>query len=344
VESLQVFVVESDSSTEEAAHQLADALRGLGIESPFVLASDHGRDLCGQLSVPVAQVPAGADQTWAAGAGSQAHRAGADAVVAIGGGRCLDVAKLAAARAGLGIVTVPTQLSHDGICSPVAVVPNEEGRAESIGAIAPRAVFLALPTIAGAPLPSVRAGIGDLLANPLALRDWALAVERGLEDADQQAWEMSVESFERIEKYLDDDPVAWIRDPDFLRRLGDALILSGMAMIGAGTSRPASGGEHEISHAIDELFGGRAMHGAQVAFGCMVSVALYGEDTAAFAGRLRRLGLPATPADLGMSRGDAVRVICEAPSTRPGRFTILESVDMDESAAAALVEGIWPDG
>ena len=42
-------------------------------------------------------------------------------------------------------------------------------------------------------------------------------------------------------------------------------------MIAAGTSRPASGGEHEISHAIDEIFGGRALHGAQVAFGCVAA-------------------------------------------------------------------------
>jgi glycerol-1-phosphate dehydrogenase [NAD(P)+] len=342
MEELQVFVVEADTSPTDAARQLAGALEGLAVTSPFLVASQHGRDLSAFLEGPIAEVPAGADQQWAARLGSRAHRAGADVVVAIGGGRCLDVAKLAAARAGLGIVAVPTQLSHDGICSPVAVVPNKDGRAESIGAIAPRAVVLPLPTIADAPLVSLRAGIGDLLANPLALRDWALAVERGLEDADQQAWDMSVESFERIEKYLDDDPAGWAGDAEFLRRLADALILSGMAMIQAGTSRPASGGEHEISHAIDELYGGRAMHGAQVAFGCMISVALYGEDTAAFAGRLQRLGLPSSPADLGLTATDAARVICEAPSTRPGRFTILEAVDLDRSSAEKLVEGIWP--
>src|SRR5918994_1076871 len=106
------------------------------------------------------------------------------------------------------------------------------------------------------------------------------------------AWELSVESYERIEKYLDEDPATWLLDVDAVHRLADALILSGTAMICAGTSRPASGGEHEISHAIDELFSGRALHGAQVAFGCIFSVSLYGEDTDAFRRRLTRLGLP----------------------------------------------------
>src|SRR3712207_6898987 len=36
------------------------------------------------------------------------------------------------------------------ICSPVAVVPNDAGRADSVGAIAPRAVFVSVPTAATA--------------------------------------------------------------------------------------------------------------------------------------------------------------------------------------------------
>jgi glycerol-1-phosphate dehydrogenase [NAD(P)+] len=120
--------------------------------------------------------------------------------------------------------------------------------------------------------------------------------------------------------------------------------LSGLAMICAGTSRPASGGEHEISHAIDEVFGGRAMHGAQVAFGCIISAALYGQDTDAFRARLRRLGLPQHPADMGLSEDDVVKVLLAAPDTRPGRFTIVEDADLDESKARSLVRSIWRDG
>jgi glycerol-1-phosphate dehydrogenase [NAD(P)+] len=114
-------------------------------------------------------------------------------------------------------------------------------------------------------------------------------------------------------------------------------------MICAGTSRPASGGEHEISHAIDELCGGRALHGAQVAFGCIVSVALYDEDTDAFRRRLRGLGLPSHPRDLSLSEDDMVRLLLHAPDTRPGRFTVIEDADLDEPRARALVRRIWGD-
>lgn len=340
----QVFAYESSADEGESGAGLAQQLMAFGIGVPFVVSSIHGDILASALSAASPRVtpPREADQRWASELGSVIHRSGADAVVAIGGGRVLDVAKLAAARAGLVVVAVPTQLSHDGICSPVAVVPDESGASESLGAVAPRLVYLSLPTLLGAPVASVRAGIGDLLANPLALRDWALATERGLASADQRAWDLSVESFEAVKAHLDDDLGRLASDREFLRKLADALVLSGMSMICAGNSRPASGGEHEISHAIEELFGTRALHGAQVAFGCIFSVALYGEDTNAFRARLKRLGLPQDPRQLGLSRDDVVDVLLKAPETRPGRYTILEHADLDEKGAAALVERIWP--
>lgn len=340
----QVFV-STGNTEDDAAAELSGSIDSLGISAPFVIASVHGGKLAAALTTlyPAATPDLGADQSWASEVGSHARRAQADTIVAIGGGRCIDVAKLAAARAGLTLVVVPTQLSHDGICSPVAVVPNEVGRAESIGAVEPRGVFLSLPTLVKAPVTSVTAGIGDLLANPLALKDWALAAERGLEEIDQSAWEMSAEAAARIEPHLGTDPATLAGDPDFLRTLADALILSGLSMIRSGTSRPASGGEHEISHAIDHLFGGRALHGAQVAFGAIVSVALYEEDTKAFRERLARLGLPQHPGELGLDEDETVDVILEAPDTRPGRFTILEHTDLDKSSARALVRRIWPE-
>ena len=338
----QIFIFE-ERDEDRAAEELRDVVTGLGIAAPFVLSSVHGRRVGARIEgvAPPSSPGSEADQEWAAELGARAKAEGADAIVAIGGGRCLDIGKLAAARAGLKIVVVPTQLSHDGLCSPVAVVPNREGTRESLGAIAPTAVFISLETLFEAPPESVSAGVGDLLANPLALRDWKLAAERGLEKLDDRAWDMSVQSFELIGDHLDEEPAVWSKDLPALRILADALVLSGMAMIAAGTSRPASGGEHEISHAIDELFGGRAMHGAQVAFGCIISTALYYEDVATLRATLRRLDLPDDPSQLGLDENDLVRVLLEAPNTRPGRFTIIEDANLDDASARRLIRDIW---
>ena len=342
MEAPRVFVAEGGE--EEAAGELAAAVVEVGIEAPFVITSVHGKRLGGALEGPQLTPVAAATQGWAEEAGSHAHRAGADAIVAIGGGRCLDLAKLAAARAGVAVMTVPTQLAHDGICSPVAVVPNERGRTESIGAVTPRAVFVSLAVVSSAPAETLLAGLGDLMANPLALRDWKLAVDRGLDELDRDGWDMSWESFERVSPYLDRDPEGFVHDVDFLRHLADALVLSGMAMVEAGTSRPASGAEHEISHAIDEIHGGRALHGAQVAFGCVISAALYeDENLHGLRATLARLGLPGHPADLGLTEDEMVTIVLEAPGTRPGRFTILEHADLDAAGARRLVRRLWSD-
>jgi glycerol-1-phosphate dehydrogenase [NAD(P)+] len=185
---------------------------------------------------------------------------------------------------------------------------------------------------------SARAGIGDLIANTFALRDWALAAEHGLEEIDQRAWDLSAQSFAEIEPYLTEPPPE--HDAAFAARLAGALVTSGTSMIVAGTSRPASGAEHEISHAIDHELGGRALHGAQVAFGCLFSAALFDEDVGALAQSLKRLGLPATPQDLNLSDEEVAQLLLKAPDTRPGRFTILEEADLDAASAARLVSRV----
>jgi glycerol-1-phosphate dehydrogenase [NAD(P)+] len=344
-ESPHIFVFDATEDERDAAGDLATNLGDLGVAAPFVIASAHGLKLASELGSADSAIipPPGSNKHYATALGSRVRRAGADAVVAVGGGRVLDVAKLAAARAGLTVIVAPTQLSHDGICSPVAVVPDDSGLAQSLAAIAPRVVFLSMPTLVNAPLDSVRAGLGDLLANPLALRDWALAADRGLATIDQSAWDLSAGSFEMVQDYVARDIEEVAGDPTFLRRLADALVLSGMSMIRSGTSRPASGGEHEISHAIDAIFGGRAMHGAQVAFGCIFSLALYGEDVAAFRRQLQLVGLPHHPQQLRLSIKDTVTVLLGAPETRPGRFTVIEDADLDEAQALTLVQRIWDE-
>jgi glycerol-1-phosphate dehydrogenase [NAD(P)+] len=265
-------------------------------------------------------------------------------VVAIGGGRCLDVAKLIAAGAGKPFVAVPTQLSHDGVCSPVSVLPRVAGGlAESLEAVAPHLAFFSRPTLIRSPIDSLRAGIGDLISNPFALRDWKLAAEAGLETINRPAWRLSAESFGLIEGLLDEPFGAHLVDPWLIGVLAHALATSGLAMTTAGTSRPASGAEHKISHAIDELFGVRAHHGAQVAFGSVVSAFLHGLDVDALRRCLENVGLPHHPHQLGLSHDDMVNVLLRAPATRPGRFTILEQAALQGPEAAAVVRAVWLD-
>jgi glycerol-1-phosphate dehydrogenase [NAD(P)+] len=131
-----------------------------------------------------------------------------------------------------------------------------------------------------------------------------------------------------------------IDDDDFLIALAEALVLSGLAMATAGSSRPCSGGDHEILHAIDHLFPGTANHGELAGAAALFTSFLRREDrlAAGIDGCLRRHGLPRTPADLGLSDEQFAQAVAAAPATRPDRYTILEHLALDDAGARERVD------
>ena len=248
-----------------------------------------------------------------------------DAVVGLGGGKIIDCAKYAAARVGLPLVAVPTNLAHDGLCSPVATLDNDAGRG-SYGVPNPIAVVIDLDVIREAPVRFVRAGIGDAVSNINSIADWELSHRITGEKVDGLAAAMARQAGEAVLRHP-----GGIGDNDFLQVLAEALVLTGVAMSISGDSRPASGSCHEINHAFDLLFPKRAAsHGEQCGLGAAFAMYLRGahEESAYMAEVLRRHGLPVLPEEIGFTVDEFVQVVEFAPQTRPGRYTILEHLDL----------------
>lgn len=247
-----------------------------------------------------------------------------DAVVGIGGGRTIDTAKYAATRYGMPMVSVATSLANDGIASPIATLDHEGGR-PSYGVHIPIAVVVDLDFVEAGPDRQTRAGIGELLSNISALADWELARTVRGEPVDGLATTLARMGAEAIINHPGD-----MTDDGFVTILAESLISSGLAMAIAGTSRPCSGGCHEISHAIDNLHPGLASHGEQVGLGGLFCTFLRGDLNRfrQMAACLHRHGLPTTPADLGLTDDQFVDVVTYAPRTRPDRYTIIEHLDL----------------
>lgn len=248
-----------------------------------------------------------------------------DAVVGLGGGKIIDCAKFAAARIGLPLVAVATNLSHDGLCSPVATLDNDAGRG-SYGVPNPIAVVIDLDVIREAPVRFVRAGIGDALSNISAIADWELANREKGEQIDGLAAAMARQAGEAVLRHP-----GGVGDDAFLQVLAEGLVLTGISMSVAGDSRPASGACHEINHAFDLLYPKRAAsHGEQCGLGAAFAMYLRGarEESAYMAEVLHRHGLPVLPEEIGFTVAEFVRVVEFAPQTRPGRYTILEHLDL----------------
>lgn len=244
-------------------------------------------------------------------------------VIGVGGGRVLDMAKYAGFLAGVPMVAVPTSLAHDGIYSPVVSLASN-GVRRSLGALPPAGLLLDTALVAAAPAATRRAGVGDLLSNITAVLDWQLADRRGGDPFSADSADLALAA---VRSFVD---VAW--SPDAVERvtgLARGLVLSGLAMSAAGTSRPCSGAEHLVSHSLDALLAEHARpHGEQVALGTLLSLAAHGVSDDVVREVFRTVELPTHPGQLGLS-DHLFRVAIErAPSCRAGRYTILSEVSL----------------
>ena len=266
--------------------------------------------------------------------GKQLRANSYEAVAGIGGGRTIDVTKFAAHMAGVPMVAVATNLAHDGIASPVSSLEHESGKG-SYGVVPPVAVVVDLDRVRSGPPRMVRAGIGDVVNNLSAIADWKLAAADRGEPVDGLAVTLARTAAQAVLHQP-----GTVDDDEFLTVLAESLVLSGIAMTVAGSSRPSSGGDHEILHAIDQLFPGAGNHGELAGVGALFCTYLRGDDRgcALLSACLARHGLPRTPADLGLGDGEFTKAVLHAPATRPGRYTILERLALDECAIAQRVE------
>jgi glycerol-1-phosphate dehydrogenase [NAD(P)+] len=257
-----------------------------------------------------------------------------DAVVGIGGGKTLDTTKHAATLTGMPMVAVATSLAHDGLASPVASLEHD-GRKGSYGVQIPIAVMVDLDYVLRSEPAMRRSGIGDAISNFGAVADWKLARRERGEEVDGLAVTFARSSAMSI-LYREDS----IDDVPFLTALAEALVLGGLAMAVAGSSRPCSGADHEILHAIDHLFPGTAHHG-ELAGAASLFTAHLREDESLFAATskcLARHGLPRTPADLGLSNEQFGEAVVAAPDTRPDRYTILEHLALEPAEVGRRVD------
>lgn len=266
--------------------------------------------------------------------GADLRKGAYEVVVGVGGGRTIDATKYAASLAGIPMVAVATNLSHDGICSPTASLVYEGGKG-TFGVPMPLAILVDLDFVHNAPESLVRSGVGDVVSNLSAIEDWQLGnAERG-EPIDGLACSMARTAAEALIGRSDS-----IESDAFLTVLAESLILSGMSMVIAGSSRPASGGDHEILHAVDQLFPGTSNHGELAGIGAAFCFFLRedGDRLAQVAGCLRRHGLPVVPGDIGLSAEQFAEAVALAPATRPGRYTILEHLRLPDSEIRDRVE------
>src|SRR5271157_4497287 len=246
------------------------------------------------------------------------------AIVGLGGGKALDVAKYVAFLASLPYYAVPTSLSNDGFSSPQSSL-TIAGRRRSLAAALPFAVVLDLDICQGAPRPLWLSGVGDLVSKLTAIFDWKLAFFRRGEPVNDFA---ALLSDATVYQFLAQPSF----DLDGARLLGTALLFNGIAMEICGSSRPASGGEHLISHALDAISKRPRLHGLQVGVATYLISRVQKNQSERIADLFDNVGFWSEIRSDPFSRSEWRQAIRLAPTIKEDFYTIL-------SEEGALVDG-----
>ena len=191
--------------------------------------------------------------------------------IAVGSGTINDLVKRSSEELGLRYMVVGTAASMDGDTSFGASI-TKDGIKQTMPCKAPLGCIVDSAVAAKAPQEMTASGYADLIAKIPAGADWMLADAIGSEAIHPDAWRFVQEP---LRDSLSNPSGCAAGDEREVRKLCEGLVMSGFAMQAMGSSRPASGTEHQVSHYWDMedlSFGGRPVsHGFKVGIGTLVS-------------------------------------------------------------------------
>jgi glycerol dehydrogenase len=230
----------------------------------------------------------------------------ADVLVGMGGGKTIDTAKIAADRAGIPVIILPTIASSDAPCSGCAVVYTENGVFESVfyQKSNPAAVLVDTEIIAKAPVRFLVAGMGDALATWFEAKSCSetrssnecggLGTLTGLALA-----RLCYDTLLRFGAEAKSDAQRQTVTPALENIVEANILLSGIGFESGGLASAHS--IHNGFTALDETHA--YYHGEKVAFGLLAGLQLIGsaaEEVETVYSFCEHVGLPTTLADIGL--------------------------------------------
>lgn len=198
-----------------------------------------------------------------------------DVLVAVGSGTLHDIVRFASNQRGIPFISFPTAASVDGFTSAGAPL-IVRGEKKTIQCIAPIALFTDITVLKDAPPDLAAAGFGDMLGKITSLADWKISRWMANEPYCPTGADLTKEALENCLSHLEEIAA---RSEKGLTVLLESLIISGLVMLVLDHSRPASGGEHHLSHywEMDLLKrdAPQLLHGAKVGVASALLTSIY---------------------------------------------------------------------
>ena len=207
----------------------------------------------------------------------------AELILSAGTGSLNDVCRYASFRLNKPFAIFATAPSMDGFLSGQAPL-TVDGFKTTLEAKPPEVLLADVDVLAASPAALKAAGLGDLLGKYTALADWRISSLLTGEAFCPEIARLTREAVGKAVRPIREgaDPA---RDADYALALMEALTLSGLMIYLAGSSRPASGAEHHISHLWEMLYAARGLaplyHGTKVGVAAAIVSDIYYKATEA---------------------------------------------------------------
>lgn len=169
---------------------------------------------------------------------------GIDVIIGIGSGVIQDLCKYVSFNKKIPYMIVATAPSMDGYASDGAAMITG-GMKVTYKAGLPRAIIADTEVLCNAPIDMIKAGYGDIIGKFSALNDWKLSHCINGEYFCDWIYKLTDEQIDRTLRLASG---ILERNEKSIKTLMEALVIIGILMSFAGSSRPASGSEHHLSH------------------------------------------------------------------------------------------------
>jgi glycerol dehydrogenase len=238
------------------------------------------------------------------------HEKNVDVLVGMGGGKTIDTAKIAADRANIPVLVVPTIASTDAPCSGCAVLYSEQGVFESVyyQKSNPAAVLVDTEIIAKAPPRYLVAGMGDALAT------WFEAKSCGDTQSENACGGLSTLTGMNLARLCYDTLLQYgmtakiAAEQHIITPALEHIVEANILLSGIGFESGGLASAHSIHNGLTVLEETHAyFHGEKVAFGVLAGLQLTDappEESAVVFSFCEAVGLPTTLADIGLRNFD----------------------------------------
>ena len=161
-------------------------------------------------------------------------------LIACGSGSLHDITRYAAHRKNIPFISYPTAASVDGFVSSIAAM-TVGGRKKTLPSTPPIALFADPEVFSTAPRALTVSGVGDIMGKYISIFDWRVSALVTDDPVDDEIVRLEEKA---IDKMLALDPSGG----SFTEAVMEGLVMTGMAIQYHGSSLPASGAEHHLSH------------------------------------------------------------------------------------------------